>query len=81
MVYQIIYRIEEFLSSVPAKKINDNSFADAALKKLFVQNNPSLPSIAAAERLFSMGKDILKPKRSDLSDEHFEMLLAFLKGN
>ena len=30
--------------------------------------------------LFSMDKDILKPKRSGLSDEHFEML-AFLKGN
>ena len=35
-------------------------------------------SSAAVERLFSMGKDILKPKRSGLSDEHFEML-AFLK--
>ena len=30
--------------------------------------------------LFSMGKDILKPKRSGLSDERFEML-AFLKSN
>ena len=32
-------RIEGFLSAVPAKKIYDNSFADAALKKLFVQYN------------------------------------------
>ena len=45
-------RIEQFLSAVPAKKIDDNSFADAALKKLFVQNNTSLPSSAAVERLF-----------------------------
>ena len=30
-------RIERFLSAVPAKKIDDNYFADAALKKLFVQ--------------------------------------------
>ena len=30
--------------------------------------------------LFSMGQDILKPKRSGLSEEHFEMF-AFLKGN
>ena len=36
-------RIEGFLSAVPAKKIDDNSFADAVLKKLFVQCNTSLP--------------------------------------
>ena len=50
------------------------------LKKLFIQYNTTLPSSAAVERLFSLGKDILKPKRCGLSDEHFEML-AFLKGN
>ena len=72
-------RIKGFLSSVPAKKIEDNFFADAALKKLFVQYNICLPSSAAVERLFSMGKHILKPKRFGLSDKHFEML-AFLKG-
>ena len=46
-------RIEGFLSAVPAKKIDDNSFADAALKKLFVQYNTSMPSSAAVERLLS----------------------------
>ena len=46
-------RIEGFLSALPAKKIDDNSFAYAALKKLFVQYNTSLPSSAAVERLFS----------------------------
>ena len=46
-------RIEGFLSAVPAKKIDDNAFANAALKKLFVQYNTSLPSSAAVERLFS----------------------------
>ena len=44
------------------------------------QYNTTLPSSAAVERLFSLDKDILKPKRCGLSDEHFEML-AFLKGN
>ena len=54
-------RIEGFLSAVSAKKINDNSFADAALKKLFVQYNTSLPSSAALERLFiSVGQRKLK---------------------
>ena len=72
-------RIEEFLSAVPAKKIDDNSFANAALKKLFVQYNTSLPLSAAVEKLFSISKGILKPKRSGLSDEYFEMLV-FLKG-
>ena len=44
------------------------------------QYDTTLPSSAAEERLFSLAKDILKPKRCGLSDEHFEML-AFLKGN
>ena len=46
-------RIERFLSAVPAKRVDDNCFADAALKKLFVQYNTSLPSSAAVKRLFS----------------------------
>ena len=37
-------------------------------------------SSAAVERLFSIGKDILKPKRCGLSDNHFEMF-SLLKGN
>ena len=44
------------------------------------QYNTTLPSSAAVERLFSLGKDISKPKRCGLSNEHFE-ILAFLKGN
>ena len=43
------------------------------------QYNTTLPSSAAVGRLFSLSKDILKPKRCGLSDEHFE-ILAFLKG-
>ena len=46
-------RIEGFLSAVPAKKIDDNSFANAVLKKPFVQFNTALPSSAAVERFFS----------------------------
>ena len=73
-------RIEGFLSAVPTQKVEDNSLADVALKTLLVQYNTSLPTSAPVESLFSMDEDILKPKRSGLSDEHFEML-AFLKGN
>ena len=35
---------------------------------------------AAVERLFRIGKNILKPGRCGLGDNHFEML-SFLKGN
>ena len=45
-------RKEGLLSAVPAKKIDDNSFAEAALQKLFVQYS-TLPSSAAVDRLLS----------------------------
>ena len=45
------------------------------LRELFVKYSTAIPSSAAVERLFSLGKDVLKPKRSGLSDEHFEMLV------
>ena len=56
-------RVETFLSAVPPKSIDARSFDDEGLKKLFIQYNTTLPSSAAVERLFSLGKDILKPKR------------------
>ena len=47
---------------------------------LFIHYNTSLPSSAAVERLFSLGSDILRPKRSSLTAGNFENLV-FLKGN
>ena len=72
--------METFLSAVPPKSIDANSLIDEGLKKLFIQYNTTIPSSAAVERLFSLGKDILKPQCCGLSDENFEMS-AFLKGN
>ena len=50
--------------------------SSTTLRELFVKYNTAIPSSAAVERLFSLGKDVLKPKRSGLSDEHFEMLVV-----
>ncbi len=47
---------------------------------LFCKYNTPIPSSAAVERMFSMGKDILRAKRATLSDENFNMLM-FMKGN
>ena len=75
---------EKLLDDFLKKKHESQSKAIAALlsdmmlKELFVEYNAAIPSSAAVERLFSLGKDVLKPKRSGLSDEHFEMLV-FLK--
>ena len=46
---------------------------------MFIDSNTAILSSAAIERLFSMGKDVLKPNRSGLTDQHFEVLV-FLKG-
>lgn len=50
------------------------------LKAAFIKFNTGLPSSAAAERLFSTGNDILRPKRSAMSDDNFDMAM-FLRGN
>ena len=46
---------------------------------MFIDSNTAILSSAAIKQLFSVGKDVLKPKRSGLADQNFEMLV-FLKG-
>ncbi|XP_076029035.1 uncharacterized protein LOC143017886 [Oratosquilla oratoria] len=46
----------------------------------FIKYNTPLPSSASAERLFSFGSDILRPKRASLTNLNFENL-TFMKGN
>ena len=48
--------------------------------KLFLKYNTPLPSSAAVERLFSSAGDILRPKRSILTNQNFEKLV-FMRGN
>jgi hypothetical protein len=52
----------------------------SACVDLFIKYNTPVLSSAAVERLFSMGSDILRPKRSALTANNFEKLV-FLKGN
>ena len=76
------HAVEQFLKETTAPHCERPSplhFKSKILMNLFIQYNTALPSSAAVERLFSVGKDVLKPKRSGLTDEHFEMLV-FLKG-
>jgi len=50
------------------------------VKKVFVAKNISLPSSAPVEQLFSIGGQILTPRRIGLCDEQFEELLM-LRAN
>ena len=60
--------------------IHPAMFPSGTFISCFIKYNTPIPSSAAVERLFSLGKEIIKPKRALLSDKHFEML-AFLKRN
>ncbi|KAG7157181.1 hypothetical protein Hamer_G010022 [Homarus americanus] len=62
------------------KFFDKDTFPNKPMRELFIKYNTPIPSSAAMERMFSMGKDVLRPKRSRMSDNHFEMLV-FLRGN
>lgn len=49
------------------------------LKPVYIDFNTTPPSSAPVERLFSLGKRVLNPLRTSLSDQHFEActILAF----
>ena len=76
-----VNQTKQFLrESSPLKHFDLSAFSNDTIKDLFTKFNTPIPSSAAVERLFSTGKDVLKPKRSRLTDKHFKMLL-FLRKN
>ena len=58
---------------------NASCFTHEALKQVFTKMNTTVSSCAAIEKVCSIGKGILQPKRLGLGDIHFEML--FLKAD
>ena len=76
-----VNQTEQFLlESLPLKHFDLSVFSNDTIKDLYIKFNTPIPSSAAVERLFSTGKDVLKTKRSRLTDKHFKMLL-FLRKN
>ena len=51
-----------------------------ALQHGFAKFNTGVPSSASVERMFSMGKDVLRAKRATLSDANLERLV-FVKDD
>ena len=80
IVFQLRFLVIETVWGFRAECANCTAVRVLAISvSLLFHYITTLPSSAAVERLFSLGNDILKPKRCGLSDEHFE-ILAFLKG-
>lgn len=68
-------------SSSETDHYHDSVFmCEPALTNLFIRYNTGIPSSAGVERMFSIGKLILRDNRSRLSDKSFEKLM-FMKGN
>uniref|UniRef100_A0A672F8K3 HAT C-terminal dimerisation domain-containing protein n=1 Tax=Salarias fasciatus TaxID=181472 RepID=A0A672F8K3_SALFA len=74
---------DDFFSSITqpqACRSHRSMKSKPVLINLFIKYNTAIPSSAALELLFSIGKDILRAKRATLSEANFERLM-FLKGN
>ena len=68
-----VWKKEDGLSELAFRK-------EPALQQVFMKFNTGVPSSASVERMFSMGKDVLRAKRATLSDANLKRLV-FVKGN
>lgn len=65
----------------PAYGLTEKAFlSEPSLMQMFCKYNTPVPSSAAVERLFSVGKDVLRAKRASMSDLTLSRLL-FLRAN
>lgn len=66
--------VDEEVSKCLADNSGDSPFLQAypCSRKLCISSNASLPSSAAAKRLFSLGRSVFLPLRSWLSSDDFE---------
>ena len=73
--------VEEFLheGEFHRERPSPEHFKNKILRDLFmfIHSNTAIPSSAAIQRLFSVGKDVLKPKCSGLTDQHFQNVVLF----
>ena len=72
--------VEHFMDIVVQRHVTCSLFPHKIFKELFINTNTALPTSTLLEKVFSIEKDILKPKQTGLSDTYFEMLL-FLEAN
>lgn len=73
--------VKTWLEGKGTESLADPAFnSESVLINLFLRYNTAMPSSAAVERLFSLGKDIMRAKRSCLSDDNMNMLM-FTKAN
>ena len=72
--------IEDWMATKPTWKAQFQLesfpvFHRRAWVEVFIKYNTGIPSSAAIERVFSVGSDVIKPKRATLSSENFERLI------
>lgn len=73
--------IEIWCSGKATNTLDDTAFLNnQAMINVFIKLNTGLPTSASVERLFSIGKIVLRDNRTKLSDKLFGKLM-FLKGN
>ncbi len=73
--------VDTWTKTFRSVKMEDSDFQrEPSLMDLFIEYNTPVLSSAGVERLFSQTGDILRPKRSSLKAEKFNMLM-FMRGN
>jgi hypothetical protein len=74
--------LHAYLSSAPVHTdVSSVQFPHPAVRKLFIKYNTAMPSSAASERLFSVGRRILHYLRTRMHDSTFEAsMLVHING-